>query len=183
MTEKELEAHILDKSTRGKDDARYVLGKLMVEGSSSKVGQNENKGLNYLKEAAKAGNLGALEYKTYYDIRFDRKPNIEKITGSLKTIMEKSSNPARACNTLGEFKHAQASSQKQSPDPKHHPEGEANATEAAKHYQTSADLGDVIGNHWIGVFKHEGFGVAKNIDAAMENLMVGVNAGNGQSMY
>jgi TPR repeat protein len=110
LEEKELEAYIL--SRKGCNDARFVLGKLMIEGSSSKVKQNENKGLNWLKEAAKAGHIGAIEYKTYHDIRFDRKPNVEKITGNLNTIIEKSSNSARACNTLGEFSHAQASSHK-----------------------------------------------------------------------
>ena len=53
------------------------------------------------------------------------------------------------------------------------------ASEAAKYYQMSADQGDVIGNHWIGVFYHEGFGVVKNLEKAIEYLTVGVNAGNG----
>lgn len=57
------------------------------------------------------------------------------------------------------------------------------AAEAAKYYQMAADQGDVIGSHWIGVFYHDGFGVTKNLDKAIENLTVGVNAGNGQSMY
>jgi len=35
--------------------------------------------LNWLKEATKAGHLGAIEFKTYWDIRFERKPELEKI--------------------------------------------------------------------------------------------------------
>lgn len=40
-------------SKDGTDDARYVLGKLMIEGTSDKVEHNENKGLNWMKEACK----------------------------------------------------------------------------------------------------------------------------------
>ena len=47
----------------------------------------------------------------------------------------------------------------------------------------SAEQGDVVGSHWIGVFYHDGFGVSKNVEKAMEYLKVGVDAGNGQSMY
>jgi len=88
MGEKELEAFIL--SPKGTNDARFVLGRLMVEGTSPKVSQNENKGLNWLKEASKAGHMGAIEYKTFHDIRFDRKPNLEKITANLEQIIGKS---------------------------------------------------------------------------------------------
>ena len=70
-------------SKDGTNDARFVLGRLMVEGTSDKVKRNENKGLNWLKEAAKDGHMGAIEYKTYWDIRFERKPDITKITANL----------------------------------------------------------------------------------------------------
>jgi TPR repeat protein len=30
---------------------------------------------------------------------------------------------------------------------------------AAKYYMTSAEQGDILGCHWLGVFYHEGFGV------------------------
>ena len=106
MTEKDLEAYILSAKGKRNMDARFVLGRLMVEGTSPKITQNENKGMNWLKEAAKAGHTGALEYKTMHDIRFDRKPNIEKITENLKIIVEKSSNPAKSLNVLAEFNHA-----------------------------------------------------------------------------
>ena len=41
MSEADLEAFILSKN--GTDDARYVLGKLMLEGTSDLVPKNENK--------------------------------------------------------------------------------------------------------------------------------------------
>ena len=50
-------------------------------------------------------------------------------------------------------------------------------------YLTSAEQGDVIGTHWIGVFYHEGFGVTKNLQKAVEYLAKAAAAGNGQSMY
>ena len=37
--------------------------------------------------------------------------------------------------------------------------------------------------HWIGVFYHEGFGVAKDINKAIEFLLKAAEAGNCQSMY
>ena len=104
MTEKELEAIITGPDST--NDARYVLGKMMCEGGHPNVTHNQNKGMNYLKEAARDGHFVASEYKTYWDIRFDRNPNMDKIMTSLLAMIEKSSNSARACNTLGEFAHA-----------------------------------------------------------------------------
>jgi hypothetical protein len=43
-----------------------------LEGSSDKVKRNDKKGVNWLKEAIKNNHGLALEYKTYYDIRFDK---------------------------------------------------------------------------------------------------------------
>lgn len=54
---------------------------------------------------------------------------------------------------------------------------------AARYYMTSADSDDVIGSHWIGVFYHEGFGVTKNVQKAIEYLSKAAAAGNGQSLY
>lgn len=48
---------------------------------------------------------------------------------------------------------------------------------------TSSEQGDVIGTHWMGVFYHEGFGLNKNLDKAIEYLTKAADAGNGQSMY
>lgn len=73
MSENQLEAIILSKH-ESQNDARYVLGKYMVEGNSDLVPKNENKGLNWLKEALKDGHLPSLEYKTYWDIRFEKVP-------------------------------------------------------------------------------------------------------------
>jgi hypothetical protein len=73
-----------------------------LEGSSDKIKKNEKKGLNWVKEAIKNNHLGALEYKTYYDIRFDKQPNMKKILKNLETVIEKTKS-ARACNTLAEF--------------------------------------------------------------------------------
>ena len=70
--------------------------------------KNENKGLNYLKEALKAGNIDALEYKTYWDIRFDRTPQLDKIIENLEKVIAVNKS-ARACNTLAELNHASAS--------------------------------------------------------------------------
>jgi len=103
MTEKELEVVI--GSGQLANEARFVLGKLLVEGISEKVPRNENKGLNWIKEASKAGYLPAIEYKTYWDIRFDRTPKLEKIVANLEKIIA-ANKSTRACNTLGELNHA-----------------------------------------------------------------------------
>jgi hypothetical protein len=81
----------------------------MVEGSSDKVPYNEVKGNNWLKDAVKKGSQEAIEYKTYWDIRFDKAPNLKNITKSLNTIIDKTKS-SRACNTLAEINHAQSSS-------------------------------------------------------------------------
>jgi hypothetical protein len=107
MSEAELEALILAKDSN--NDARFVLGRLMIECTNDKVPYNENKGLNWIKEAAKKGNFAALEYKTYWDIRFDRAPNLTKITENLNKIIEVNKS-SRALNTMGELNHAQGSS-------------------------------------------------------------------------
>ena len=103
MTEAELESLILAKDSN--NDARFVLGRLMVEGSSDKIAPNENKGLNWIKEAAKKGSQEAVEFKTYWDIRFDKAPKLDKIVDNLNNIIEKNKS-CRACNTLAEIAHA-----------------------------------------------------------------------------
>jgi len=69
---------------------------------------NENKGINWMREATKRGHQGALEYKTYWDIRFDRAPKLDKIVENLEKIVEMNKS-TRACNTLAELNHASAS--------------------------------------------------------------------------
>ena len=180
MTEAELEGLILAKDSN--NDARYILGKLMIEGSSEKVPRNENKGLNWIKEAAKRGSSEAVEYKTYWDIRFDRAPNLQKITENLNKIIDANKSP-RACNTLAEINHAQGSSAAANKSAEVRAQGEQKAALAARYYMISAEQGDVVGMHWIGVFYHEGFGVSKDIAKAAEFLSKAADMGNCQSMY
>lgn len=173
MTEAQLEEIIAKHSIEtplGKD-ARFVLGRLLVEGTNpEQAKRNEKKGLNWIKDVVKTGYLPALEYKTYYDIRFDRHPKLEKIEGALYRIVDEAKDSTRAANTLAEFSHAQNSKAD-------HKE------KAAKFYQMSADQGCIIGTHWMGVFYIEGFGVPKNLDKAEANLIKAYKAGNSQSAF
>ena len=102
-----------------------VLGRLLIEGVSSKIKKNAKKGVNWIKDAAKNGHMGALEYKIYNEIRFDKQPNMKKLFDNLETVINKTKS-ARACNMLAEFNQIQ--------DKK-----EGTAAEAAKYYQMSAD--------------------------------------------
>ena len=162
MTEAELEAIIVDHNS---DDARLVLGRLQLEGTSVKIKKNEKKGINWVKEAAKNGHLGAVEYKSYYEIRYDRQPNLKKLFKNLETVVEKTKS-SRACNMIAEFNQIQ--------DKK-----EGRAIEAARYYSMSAEQGCQVGIHWMGVFYHLGFGVSKNVEKAIEYLAKSANAGNG----
>jgi len=110
MTEAELENLILARDSN--NDARFVLGRLMMESTNDQVAYNENKGLNWIKEASKKGSFEALEYKTYWDIRFERAPNLTKITENLNKIVD-TNKSCRACNTLAELNHAQGTSGKE----------------------------------------------------------------------
>ena len=90
----------------GNNDARFVLGKLMLEATSDKVPFNETKGLELVKQASKRGSQEAFEFKTYWKIRFDKAPNLEKITENLNTIID-TNKSCRASNILAEINHAQ----------------------------------------------------------------------------
>lgn len=92
-----------------------------------------------------------------------------KILKSLETVIDKTKS-ARACNMIAEFNQIQ--------DKK-----EGTAIEAARYYSISSEQGCQIGIHWMGVFYHLGFGVAKNLDKAIELLTRACKQGNGQSMY
>ena len=85
-TQAELEALIAEhKASNYANDCRYTLGKLQIEGTfPDKVAQNNKQGLNWIKESAKSGNASAAEYLTYYNIRFDTNPNLEKILEGLE---------------------------------------------------------------------------------------------------
>jgi uncharacterized protein len=105
MTEVQLE-QIIESEPANADNARYMLGKLQVEGTfPENVPRNEKKGINWIKTAVQHGHLLATEFKVYYDIRFAKAPELKKIESALHFVAEKS-NSARAYNTLAEFAHA-----------------------------------------------------------------------------
>ena len=101
MGEAELESLIGE----GNNDARFVLGKLLVDNTSHLINRNIVKGMNWVKEAVKKGSIEALEYKTYLDIKFGETPDIDDIMSDLNKVIatNKSTN---ASNTLAEFYHA-----------------------------------------------------------------------------
>ena len=101
LTEAELEATVA-AGGQNADDARLVLGRLQIEGTSSKVSKNAKKGYNWVKEAGKNVHLGALEYRVYYEIRYDKQPNMKKLLKNLETVIDKTKS-TRALNMLGEF--------------------------------------------------------------------------------
>ena len=170
MNESELETIIFSDPCKA-DDARYVLGKLQIEGSfPENVPLNETKGVSWLKTASKNGHLLALEHLTNWEIRFGKQPNINKIQKNLEQVVEQGKS-TRACNTLGEFAHAQSR------------DSEENKKLAAKYYQMSSEMGCLIGKHWSGVFSMEGFGVSKNLDKAIDLLTQAAKMGNAQSSF
>jgi hypothetical protein len=82
----------------------------MLEGTSDLIPKNENKGLNWIKEAVKRNHLPSLEFKTYWDIRFDRQPKLQQIKENLQKIID-TNKSCRACNVLAELNHASAGSE------------------------------------------------------------------------
>jgi TPR repeat protein len=171
MSEADLEALIAkEKDSKLANDARYMLGKNQIEGSfPDKVPRNEKKGINWIKEVEKHGHLPAIEFKTYYDIRFEKHPSVEKIVKSLETCVAKAKS-ARACATLAELCHAKQ-------------EEGGNRELAAKYYMIAAEQGCVVGQHWMGVYYMEGFGVSQDLNKAEQMLLQAYKAGNGQSAY
>lgn len=169
MSEAELESLAMAKVPSPL--AKYVLGKLHIEGCSDKVPLNEKKGMSWMKEAVKGDCIEAIEYKTYYDIKFDKAPKLEKIIAGLEKIVSVNNSPA-ANNVLGELNHSLASTAlgQAKSDEKIAKQAAENSLNAAKYYLQSADQGNVIGIHFMGVFYHHAFGVAKNIEKAVEYL-------------
>lgn len=106
-TEAELESIILSAgNSKLGNDTRYILGKNQIEGSfPEKVPRNEKKGISWIREAVNNDHIQALEFKTYYDIRFEKHPSIEKILKSLEKVVA-TNKSSRACATLAEFCHA-----------------------------------------------------------------------------
>jgi hypothetical protein len=101
--------------------------------------------------------LPALEYKTYYDIRFEKHPSIKKIVESIEKIV-KINKSTRLCATLVEFCAAQ-------------PTIEGNKERAAHFYAMAAEPNCVIGLHWMGVYYMECHGVAMNLDKSEAMLL------------
>ena len=99
MTEEDLEKEI---SSSNNTLAKFTLARLLIEGTSDKIAKNLEKGKTLLKEAARAEYLPALEYKTYRDIRYKERPNLEKIQKHLELCAIEGKS-ARACNTLAEI--------------------------------------------------------------------------------
>ena len=95
----------------GINEARYVLGKMMFEGTSDKITKNYSKGTTLVKEAIQHGSIEALEYMQYLDIRFSPQPDIVGIQSNLKKVIEYNKS-TRSLNTLAEFEHALASNAK-----------------------------------------------------------------------
>ena len=87
-TEADLEG-IIQTDKANADKARYILGKLMVEGNyPERVPHISEKGYNWVKTAAANGNIDAVEFKTYYDIRFSQNPNLKKILKGLEQVVK-----------------------------------------------------------------------------------------------
>ena len=134
---------------------------------------------NWVKQAVKNGNEAAsAEYQTYWSIRFDKAPELDSIISNLNDSIKTNQSP-RACNTLGELYHASAGGNPNT----NSPEWKEAASLAAKYYMLSAEQEDIVGLHWTGVFLHEGFGISKDVNKAIEFLTKAANAGNGRSMY
>ena len=169
MTEAQLE-DIINREPANADNARYMLGKLLIEGTNPEnVARNEKKGINWIKTAVKNGHMAATEFKVYYDIRFAAQPDLKKIEQTLLHVAEKG-HSSRAYNTLAEFAHAQNKK-------------DGFKEEAAKFYNKSQEMGCLIGTHWMGVFYQEGFGVSRNLDKAIELLQRAAKMGNAQSDF
>ena len=110
----------------------------MIEGTSDKVPMNENKGLTWLKEAVKRNHIAAIEYKTYWDIRFDKSPDIKDILKNLEKVVAANKSP-KAANTLAELSHASASGQTATSSPEAVAAAAKKKVLAAKYYMMSAE--------------------------------------------
>ena len=179
LSEKDLE--ILINKGRN-EDASWVLGQLMIDGTSDLVPMNEKKGLYWLQEAAKRNHLGAIEAKTYWEIRFEKSPNIDEIVRNLEKVAQGNKSP-KACNTLAELHHASVGGQTAQTSPEAVKAAADKKELANNYYKISASQGDVIGHHWTGVFAMEGFGCKVDYDIAINNLTKAANLGNCQSMF
>lgn len=167
LTESELE----NKATNDKsDNARYILGVKAIEGDEpERIKKNEKKGLNWLREAAGNDHVDSQEYLAYYDIRFEKVPNIKRIMGYLEAVIAKKDS-SRALTTLAEFYINQKKDYRA-------------VSRGFELYKKSAELGDVIANYWVGVLLHRGQGVEKDVREAIKYLEKAVELGNCQADY
>lgn len=100
LTEAELEGVVAKDNS---DNARYVIGVKAIEGNDqTRVKKNEKKGASWLREAAANDHIDSQEYLAYYDIRFEKVPNIKRIMAYLESVIEKKES-TRALTTLAEF--------------------------------------------------------------------------------
>lgn len=106
MTEGDLEVFI-EKKTVSSDDACFMLGKCQIEGSfPDRIPRNEKKGLNWIKQAVDNNHVPAIEYKAYFDIRFDTNPQLNDIVKALEQSVAETKSAKAAC-TLAEVAHGQ----------------------------------------------------------------------------
>lgn len=167
-TEAELESIAAGKDSP--NNAKYVLGVMAIEGTDPKrVKKNDKRGITWLREAANDGHVDSMEYLAYYDIRFEKVPNIRRIMGYLEGVIEKKESP-RALTTLAEFYINQKKEKKQ-------------VERGFELYKKAADLGDLISCYWVGVLRHRGQGADKDMSESIKYLNKGVELGNVQADY
>ena len=167
LKEAELEALV---GTENSNKAKYILGVKAIEGTDpERVKKNETKGANWLREAAADDHIDSQEYLAYYDIRFEKIPNIKRIMGYLESVVEKKDSP-RALTTLAEFHVNQKKDLK-------------SVKRGFELYKKSAELGDLIANYWVGVLYHRGLGVDKDLTESIRYLERAVELGNCQADY
>jgi TPR repeat protein len=152
------------------DNARYVLGTKAVEGNDpERVKKNDKKGITWLREAAGNDHLDSQEYLAYYDIRFEKVPNIRRIMAYLEAVVEKKES-TRALTTLAEFYINQRKERR-------------SVERGFELYKKSAELGDLIANYWVGVLLHRGQGVEKEVKEGIKYLEKASELGNVQADY
>lgn len=167
LSEAELEEIVTKENS---DNARYVLGTKAIEGNDpEKVKKNDKKGMTWLREAAGNDHIDSQEYLAYYDIRFEKVPNIRRIMAYLEAVVEKKES-TRALTTLAEFYINQRKERRA-------------VQRGFELYKKSADLGDLIANYWVGVLLHRGQGVDKDVKEAIKYLEKASELGNVQADY
>lgn len=166
-TEAELEQIVIKELS---DKARYVIGVKSIEGSDlERVKKNEKKGVSWLREAASNDHTDSQEYLAYYDIRFEKVPNLKRIMAYLEAVIEKKDS-TRALTTLAEFLLNQRKEPKA-------------VSRGFELYKKAADLGDLIAGYWVGVLYHRGQGTEKDVKTAIGYLEKSRESGNCQADY